>query len=43
MAETVSQHLANAWARTDRIFELVSPAFLAPPIALRHPFTGGTR
>src|SRR5260370_11707772 len=39
MAETVSERLAAAWARTDRIFELVSPgAFLARPIALRHPF-----
>ena len=39
MAETVSERLAAAWARTDRIFEmLAAPAFLARPIALRHPF-----
>src|SRR6266496_3868272 len=39
MAETVSERLAAAWARTDRIFELVSQgAFLARPIALRNPF-----
>ena len=39
MAETVSERLAAAWARTDRIFELLVPgAFLARPIALRHPF-----
>jgi ergothioneine biosynthesis protein EgtB len=39
MAETVCERLAAAWARTDRIFELLVPgAFLARPIALRHPF-----
>ena len=39
MAETVSERLAAAWARTDRIFELLVPgAFLARPITLRHPF-----
>ena len=39
MAETVSERLAAVWARTDRIFEMLVPgAFLARPIALRHPF-----
>ncbi|HZE37099.1 MAG TPA: SUMF1/EgtB/PvdO family nonheme iron enzyme [Candidatus Eisenbacteria bacterium] len=39
MAETVVERLTGAWARTDRIFELLAPgAFLAQPIALRHPF-----
>jgi ergothioneine biosynthesis protein EgtB len=39
MAETVCERLAAVWARTDRIFELLVPgAFLARPIALRHPF-----
>src|SRR5207249_9447191 len=39
MAETVSERLAVDWARTDRIFEMLVPgAFLARPIALRHPF-----
>ena len=39
MAETMTEQLASAWARTDTIFEILSPgAFLAQPIALRHPF-----
>ena len=39
MAETVGERLAGVWARTDRIFEILAPgAFLAQPIALRHPF-----
>jgi len=39
MAETVIERLSVTWARTDRIFELLAPnAFLAQPIALRHPF-----
>ena len=39
MAETMGERLAGAWARTDRIFEMLAPgAFLARPIALRHPF-----
>src|SRR5436309_6786393 len=39
MAETVIERLTGAWARTDRIFEILAPgAFLAQPIALRHPF-----
>lgn len=39
MAETVTERLTNAWARTDAIFELLGPGgFLAQPIALRHPF-----
>ena len=39
MAETVTERLNNVWARTDRIFDLLKPeAFLAQPIALRHPF-----
>ncbi|HEV8227981.1 MAG TPA: SUMF1/EgtB/PvdO family nonheme iron enzyme [Methylomirabilota bacterium] len=39
MAETVVERLTGAWARTDRIFEILAPeAFLAQPIALRHPF-----
>jgi hypothetical protein len=39
MAETVCERLAAAWARTDRIFGMLVPdAFLARPIALRHPF-----
>jgi ergothioneine biosynthesis protein EgtB len=39
MAETVVERLNAVWARTDRIFDLLVPeAFLAQPIALRHPF-----
>lgn len=39
MAETVVERLSATWARTDRIFEILAPnAFLAQPIALRHPF-----
>jgi ergothioneine biosynthesis protein EgtB len=39
MAETVQERLESVWARTDRIFELLAPeAWLARPIALRHPF-----
>src|SRR5262245_16601626 len=39
MAETVTERLTSAWARTDRIFELLRPGgLLAQPIALRHPF-----
>ena len=39
MAETVVERLTGAWARTDKIFEILAPgAFLAQPIALRHPF-----
>jgi len=39
MAETACERLAAAWARTDRIFELVSQgASLARPIARRNPF-----
>ncbi|HWM77652.1 MAG TPA: SUMF1/EgtB/PvdO family nonheme iron enzyme [Methylomirabilota bacterium] len=39
MAETIGERLAAVWARTDRIFEILTPeAIFAQPIALRHPF-----
>ena len=39
MAETVHERLRNVWARTDRILAILAPdAWLAQPIALRHPF-----
>ena len=39
MVETMTDRLTEAWARTDRIFEILAPgAWLAQPIALRHPF-----
>lgn len=39
MVETMSERLTDAWARTDRIFEILAPGrWLAQPIALRHPF-----
>jgi len=39
MAETVHERLENVWERTDRIFAILAPeAWLARPIALRHPF-----
>jgi ergothioneine biosynthesis protein EgtB len=39
MVETMTERLADAWARTDRIFELLAPgSWLRQPIALRHPF-----
>ncbi len=39
MVETVTERLTDAWARTDRIFEILAPgAWLEQPIALRHPF-----
>src|SRR5262245_62761155 len=39
MAETVIERLNSVWASTDRIFGLLKPeAYLAQPIALRHPF-----
>ncbi len=39
MAETVHERLENVWERTDRIFAILAPeAWLAQPIALRHPF-----
>jgi ergothioneine biosynthesis protein EgtB len=39
MTETVAERLLRAWQRTDRIFSTLRPgAFLARPIALRHPF-----
>ncbi|MEX2217151.1 MAG: DinB family protein, partial [Phycisphaerales bacterium] len=39
MVETIADRLTDAWARTDRIFELLAPgSWLAQPIALRHPF-----
>jgi ergothioneine biosynthesis protein EgtB len=39
MAETVQERLSTVWARTDQIFAILAPeAWLAQPIALRHPF-----
>ena len=39
MVEPMTDRLTEAWARTDRIFEILAPgAWLAQPIALRHPF-----
>jgi ergothioneine biosynthesis protein EgtB len=39
MAETVEERLRAAWARTDQIFDILTPdAWLAQPISLRHPF-----
>jgi ergothioneine biosynthesis protein EgtB len=39
MVETMMDRLTDAWARTDRIFEMLAPGrWLAQPIALRHPF-----
>jgi len=39
MVETMTDRLSEAWARTDRIFEILAPgSWLAQPIALRHPF-----
>ncbi len=39
MVETIADRLTDAWARTDRIFEILEPgSWLAQPIALRHPF-----
>ena len=39
MAEMVQERLTAAWARTDRIFSMLArDAWLAQPIALRHPF-----
>src|SRR5260370_37266396 len=38
MVETLTDRLTEAWARTDRIFEILAPgSWLAQPIALRHP------
>src|SRR2546425_12787568 len=35
----MADRLTDAWARTDRIFEMLAPdSWLAQPIALRHPF-----
>ena len=37
--EMIADRLTDAWARTDRIFEILAPGgWLAQPIALRHPF-----
>jgi len=39
MVETLTERLADTWARTDRIFDILAPGqWLAKPIALRHPF-----
>ena len=39
MAETVEERLDRVWTHTDRIFAILAPdAWLAQPIALRHPF-----
>jgi len=39
MVETMTERLADAWAQTDRIFDmLAADRWLAQPIALRHPF-----
>jgi ergothioneine biosynthesis protein EgtB len=39
MVEAMTDRLTEAWARTDRIFEILAPgSWLAQPIALRHPF-----
>ena len=39
MAETIEERLTAVWARTDRIFDILTPeTWLAQPIALRHPF-----
>ena len=39
MVEMIADRLTDAWARTDRIFEILAPgSWLAQPIALRHPF-----
>ncbi len=39
MVEMMADRLTDAWARTDRIFEMLAPdSWLAQPIALRHPF-----
>ena len=39
MVETMTERLADTWARTDRIFDILAPGqWLAKPIALRHPF-----
>ena len=39
MAETLEERLSNVWNRTDEIFSILAPdAWLAQPIALRHPF-----
>src|SRR5262245_28560603 len=39
MAETVQERLESLWARTDRIFSVLTrDAWLAQPISLRHPF-----
>ena len=39
MAETIEERLTEVWTRTDQIFGVLAPeAWLAQPIALRHPF-----
>ena len=39
MVETMMDRLTEAWARTDRIFDVLAPgSWLARPIDLRHPF-----
>ncbi|HEY7652985.1 MAG TPA: SUMF1/EgtB/PvdO family nonheme iron enzyme [Methylomirabilota bacterium] len=39
MVETMMDRLTDAWARTDRIFDILAPSsWLEQPIALRHPF-----
>ena len=39
MGQTIAERLLRAWQRTDLIFSTLRPdAFLARPIALRHPF-----
>ena len=39
MTETIAERLLRTWQRTDLIFSTLRPeAFLARPIALRHPF-----
>ena len=39
MTQTIDEQLRGVWQRTDRIFATLRPeAFLARPIALRHPF-----
>jgi len=39
MVETMMDRLSDAWARTDRIFDILAPSsWLEQPIALRHPF-----
>src|SRR5438445_12490099 len=39
VVEMMADRLTDAWARTDRIFEMLAPdSWLAQPIALRRPF-----